>query len=75
MGHHGWMCTTTEEKSLLPNVQIMRTCSSVQLKGARVSDTKDHVQVSCRDGINVIRKYVKRPREYGILEPTLQLEK
>ena len=34
-------------------VQIMRMYSIVQLKGARVPDTKDNIQVRCRDGINV----------------------
>ena len=35
-------------------VQIMRMCTTVRLNGARVSDTKDHVQVRCRDEFSFI---------------------
>ena len=35
----------------------MRMCTTVELKGERVSDTKDQVQVRCRDGINVIEYF------------------
>ena len=45
MEDNGCMCTTTEGKSLLP------------IKGARVSDTKDNIQVRCRDGITVIEDF------------------
>ena len=38
-------------------IQIMRMCTTVQLKGARVPDTKDLIQVRCRDSINVIDNF------------------
>ena len=61
--YNGCMCTTTEGKSLLPNVQ---------LKGARVSDTKDHIQVRCRDGINVI-EYLPMMRHLSSLMTSAQI--
>ena len=35
----------------------MRMCSTVEVKGTRVSDTKDNIQVRCIDGINVIEYF------------------
>ena len=36
----------------------------MQLKGERVSNTKDHIQVRCRDGITVIEDFTYDERKF-----------